>query len=85
MKIDATKLPVMNACCGSCPFKEDENGRQLDPILAAQVQQRTLFKAHQICHATEEGNRVPKNRCKGAFDANMEVYERMGFGHLVAK
>ena len=28
-------------------------------------------------------NRKPNNRCKGAFDANMQIYERMGFKEYV--
>ena len=82
-KVPAHELPVMKNYCKTCPFKPDEHGRQQNPTLAAEVQQRTLFKAHQICHGTEGENRKANNRCKGAFDANMEIYERMGYAHLV--
>lgn len=82
-KINASDLPVMKAKCKTCPFKENENGYWQDVELANTVIGRTLFKGHQICHGTEGGNRKPNNRCKGAFDHNMEIYERLGFKHLV--
>jgi len=84
MKIDCSQLPVMKAHCATCPFKEVK-GRQQDTKLANEVIGRTLFKGHQICHGTEGENREPRNRCKGAFDHNMEIYERLGFSHLVTK
>jgi hypothetical protein len=85
-KIDVSLLPVMKAKCATCPFKEDKQGRWQDVRLANEVVQRTLFKGHQICHGTETGKgRKPHNRCKGAFDHNQAIYDRMGVGHLVAK
>lgn len=83
MKTPAHELPVMVSFCKTCPFKPDENGRMRDPKLAGEVQSRTLFKGHQICHGTEGKNRKPNNRCKGAFEANKEIYDRMGYGHLI--
>jgi hypothetical protein len=76
----------MKACCKTCPFKLDKHGRQQDAKLANEVTGRTLLKGHQICHGTEdEGTRKPRNRCKGSFDSNMEIYKRLGMDHLVAK
>jgi hypothetical protein len=77
------ELPVMKSHCKSCPFKPDSNGRWQDVSLSNEVIQRTLFKAQQICHGTEGKNREPHNRCKGAFDHNQEIYDRMGLGHLI--
>lgn len=82
MQIDCSKLPVMSACCKTCPFRQ-VNGKWQDVRQANLVIERTLFKAHQICHSTEGENRQPNNRCKGAFDHNMVIYERMGFKDLV--
>lgn len=82
-KIIASELPVMKAYCSTCPFKPNENGIWADGRLANEVINRTLFNSHQICHGTEGKNREPHNRCKGAFDHNMEIYSRMGFKHLV--
>lgn len=82
-EIIASDLPVMKAHCKSCPFKPDQNNRMQNVRLANEVQIRTLFKAHQICHGTEGENRKPNNRCKGAFDANMIIYERIGVSHLI--
>ena len=76
----------MKAMCGTCPFKPNEKGHMQDVRLANEVVSRTLFKGHQICHGTETGkNRRPHNRCKGAFDHNQVIYDRLGVGHLVAK
>jgi hypothetical protein len=77
-KVNASELPVMKTCCKTCPFKEGENGRQRDAKLAAEVTNRTLFKAHQICHGTEGKNRKANNRCKGSYDTNMIIYKRLG-------
>jgi hypothetical protein len=82
-KIPVSELPVMKACCKTCPFREDETGRQRDPKLAATVTQRTLFNAQQICHGTEGPNREWTHRCKGSYDFNKTLYERMGLGHLL--
>ena len=83
MKEKVSDLPVMNACCKTCPFKEDEDGRMLDPELAGKVVGRNLFKGHQICHSTEGENREPVNRCKGSYDHNFEIYKRMGLDQWI--
>lgn len=82
MKEPVSSLPVMLACCKSCPFKEVD-GRQQNPELASQVTSRTLFKAQQICHGTEGKNRVARNRCKGSYDFNKTIYARLGLDHLL--
>lgn len=81
--MEAYQLPVMKSHCKSCPFKPNKNGMWQDMELATQVVDRTLFKAHQICHQTEGDNREPHNRCKGAFDYNMDIYKRLGLDYLV--
>lgn len=80
--IPVSDLPVMKACCATCPFR-DVDGKWQDVELATQVIQHTLFKAQQICHGTEGPNREPHNRCKGAYDHNYEIYKRMGLAHLL--
>lgn len=42
-------LPVMKACCKTCPFKEVD-GKWQNMELANTVISRTLFKAQQIYH-----------------------------------
>lgn len=81
--MNASDLPIMAAHCKTCPFKPDKDGRWRDVGQANIVQERTLFKAHQICHGTEGPARQANFRCKGSFDANMVIYERMGFADLV--
>lgn len=51
-----------------------------DTQLANTVTERTLFKGHQLCHGVND-----TMRCKGYFDFNFEIYDRMGFGDLIAK
>ena len=77
------ELPVMKAHCKSCPFRPNEQGHYTDPELANKVIERTLFKSQQICHGTESKKRKPNNRCKGAYDFNKSIYERMGVLHLL--
>lgn len=83
MIVPVCELPVMKAHCATCPFKPDADGRWRDVLQANEVIARTLFQAQQICHATEGKDRKPNNRCKGAYDHNLVIYERMGFGDLI--
>jgi hypothetical protein len=83
MKINAQKVPVMESHCKTCPFKPNELGHYQDMCLANEVIQRTLFKAHQICHSTQDEIGNPHNRCKGAYVHNLEIYKRMGLDHLI--
>lgn len=77
-KPKVTDLSVMKAPCKTCPFKLNERGLPQNQSLANTVIERTLFKAHQICHGTEGPNREWRNRCRGAFDYNSEIYRRLG-------
>lgn len=76
-------LPIMIACCKTCPFKTNANGKMQDEAFAQQVTERTLFKSQQICHGTEDKNRKPNNRCKGSYDYNFEIYNRLNLAHLL--
>lgn len=78
MKKDISRLPVMPKCCKSCPFKLNKNGIWQNVELASAVTERTLFKAVQICHSTEGKNREPRFKCRGSFDHNKTIYNRMG-------
>jgi len=82
-KVPVSELPVMVAHCKTCPFKPDENGRWQDVELSNKVIERTLFKSQQICHGTEGKNRKANNRCKGAYDHNLTIYERLNLTHLL--
>lgn len=79
------ELPVMKAFCATCPFRPNSRGFWTDTELANAVVGRTLFKGQQICHGTEGKRRKPRNRCKGAYDHNLEIYKRMGWDHLLIK
>lgn len=79
MQIKVSDLPVMKACCATCPFKTDTEGRWQNTELANEVTARTLFRAQQICHGTEGAGRKPHNRCKGSFDQNITIYRRLGW------
>lgn len=78
MKKLVCELPVMKNYCKTCPFKPNDRGVWQNVELANEITQRTIFKAQQICHGTEGENRKPNNRCKGSFDYNSEIYERLG-------
>lgn len=83
----SSNLPVMKAHCKTCPFKPNERGIWQDVKLANEVSNRTLFKAWQICHGTQDhtkkGNKGFRDRCKGSYDHNSEIYRRMGYGDLI--
>lgn len=84
LTVPVSELPVMKSHCKTCPFRPiDESGRWQDTELANEVIGRTMFKAQQICHGTEGENREPRNRCKGSYDYNKEIYDRLGCGHLL--
>lgn len=82
MAVVVSDLPVMEACCKTCPFKEVD-GRWRDVRVANDVMARTLFKAQQVCHGTEGAKRKPRFRCKGSYDHNKVIYDRMGFNGLL--
>lgn len=71
-------LPVMKACCKTCPFQQNAAGHWQNPELAGAVISRNLFNLQQICHGTEGPKREARNRCKGYFDYAFEIYQRMG-------
>lgn len=73
----------MAAHCKTCPFKPLESGCWQNAELANAVTERTLFNSQQICHGTEGKSRQPRNRCKGSFDHNAEIYKRMGLDGLL--
>lgn len=80
-----SEYPVMKACCATCPFKLDDKGRLQDVVLANAVTTRTLFKGQQICHGTEGPNREVRNRCKGSYEHNMEIYRRLNMDLTLIK
>lgn len=82
-KVPVCELPVMVAHCKTCPFKPDENGQWQDVELSNKVIERTLLKSQQICHGSEGKNRKANNRCKGAYDHNLTIYERLNLIHLL--
>ena len=71
-------LPVMKTHCSSCPFKPVK-GIWQNVELANAVIARTFFNGQQICRGTEGRHWKPRNRCKGAYDHNYVIYDRMGF------
>ena len=78
MDNDVYKLPVMNKCCGTCPFKKTDNNEFQDKELAQTVIERNMFQSQQICHGTEGTDRKPNHRCRGYFDYSFIIYKRMG-------
>lgn len=77
-----SSLPVMRACCKTCPFKKNEKNQFQDSELANTVIERNMFKGQQICHGTEGKNREANNRCKGYYDYSIDMYKRI-FGDRI--
>jgi hypothetical protein len=82
-KVLVSELPVMKAHCKTCPFRPNEHGHFTDGKLANRVIERTLFNGQQICHGTEGPNREGRNRCKGAFDFLLPIYEAIGLKDII--
>lgn len=76
-------LPVMKGHCKTCPFKPNKDGHPDNPRLANRVTSRTLFQGQQICHHHVLLGEEPTHRCKGSYDHNKEIYDRMGLGDLL--
>jgi stalled ribosome alternative rescue factor ArfA len=81
-KVPVSDLPIMPVFCKTCPFKQNERGVFQDNKLASKVIERTLFKSQQLCHkdAYLSENQF---RCKGSWDYNFEIYNRLGFSELI--
>lgn len=74
-----SEYPIMQKCCKTCPFKEDDRGLMQNVELANTVIGRNLFKGQQMCHSTRktlEGKDT--HRCRGYYDYSFEIYKRMG-------
>ena len=82
-KIPVSELPVMAVHCKSCPFKPNEKGFEQDLELASKVTARTLLNSQQICHKDYYSEGKKQYRCKGSFDCNKTIYERMNLSHLL--
>ena len=77
--MDVSTLPIMKACCKTCPFKKQSDGTMLNAKLAGVVIGRNLFQSQQIfVMVQKDQKREPKNRCKGYYDYSFQIYERMG-------
>lgn len=78
MKHPVSDLPLTKVPCKTCPFKLNVDGHYQDAELASTVTEMNLFTSQQICHGTEGKDRKPRNRCRGSFDHNFEIYEKLG-------
>ena len=76
-KILVRELPVMAVFCKSCPFKPDNKGHPQNRQLADEITARTLFQDEQICHKDFYKKGVEQFRCKGSFDFNQIIYDRI--------
>lgn len=71
-------MPIMEACCKTCPFKLNADGRYQNPELVARVVDRNLFQSQQICHHPRTVDKPETHRCRGYYDYAFVIYERMG-------
>lgn len=77
MKTPVSQLTVMKVFCKTCPFKPDSKGHQQNSDLASKVTARTLFKDEQICHKDFYEKGKKQYRCKGSYDYNQTIYDRI--------
>ena len=86
MKLPVSEMPVMKVTCSSCPFKKIEGTlRYQNQELADEVTLRTLFKGQQICHHPRLSGKKETHRCRGSYDHNKEIYDRMNLSFLVSE
>lgn len=79
-----SEMPVMKSCCKTCPFKKVD-GKYQNQELADTVVMRTLFKAQQICHHPRTYGKKETHRCRGAFEHNKTIYERLGMTGIISE
>jgi len=72
-------MPVMVVQCPTCPFREDEDGRPINPDVMTSVMSRVLEEASQICHHPRTKGKKQTHLCRGARDFQLTVLFRMGF------
>lgn len=78
MAINISDYPVMSTKCETCPFRTNDKGRHPDGALAAQIQQKCLTKASQICHHPRLSEQNQTHLCRGARDFQLEIFYRIG-------
>ena len=86
MKLEkpVSELSVMKKHCKTCPFKPvDKFGTYQFPETASEVISSTLFNSQQVCHHNGYDKKKKQFRCKGSYDYNKMIYDRLGLGHLL--
>ncbi len=78
-KRDVREWPVMAEQCPTCPLRVDERGRYPDPRLAAEVMERCITRASQICHHPRLHGRPETHLCRRARDYQLMIFYRLGF------
>lgn len=74
-----TGWSVMKIKCPTCPFTQNESGREADPNIAGKVRRRCLTEASQICHHPRIHGMKEDHLCRGARDFQLEFFHRIGF------
>src|SRR5260221_13191386 len=77
-KRDVREWPVMAEQCPTCPLRVDERGRYPDPRLAAEVMERCITRASQICHHPRLHGRPETHLGRRARDYQLMIFYRLG-------
>ena len=72
-------MEVMKVQCPTCPFREQADGRVLDPDLKARVERQVLSEASQICHHPSLKGKPETHLCRGARDLQLRLFHSIGF------
>ena len=81
---DAKLLPVRQARCKTCPFRDFAEGgwEQVRPLLI----QRALSEATPICHSTgpaalvhHNGEKLPEHLCRGARCMQLRLFHSIRY------
>lgn len=70
-------MPVMPACCSSCPFLQVD-GRDQNRDLADAIRARVM-NGSQVCHHPRLSGEKETHLCRGARDHQLTIFYRIGF------
>jgi len=78
-RVNTSTWKVRKRQCATCPFREDVNGRSVDPELRGKVEARVLTEASQICHHPVLYGKKEFELCRGARNFQLMFFHRIGF------
>ncbi|MDO9142408.1 MAG: hypothetical protein U1E09_00400 [Methylococcales bacterium] len=76
--VNISGWPTMKGKCPTCPFNQDEQGRDAAPAIADRVRRQCLTEASQICHHPRLRGKKEDHLCRGARDVQLAFFHRIG-------